>query len=120
MKKYFLDTSFLLDLMEEKQKALEVHRKIKGKEVTGTPCLYELSKFVQFDVSDLVRDKEVLRFNHQDAEAAGRIYRELKKKGGLIGEIDITISGMVDNRQLTLITRDRDFKKVEGLNLRLY
>lgn len=119
VKNYFLDTSFLLDLMKENDKAIEIHKKIKGRELTGTPCLYELAKFAQFDVSEFFRKNEVLEFDEQDAELAGEIYRKLEREGELIGEIDIIISGMVSNRNLVLVTRDNDFQNVNEIKLKL-
>ena len=118
--KYFLDTSFLLDLMKEKKEAVKIHRKIKGDEFTGTPCLYELSKFAQFDVYEFLKNNEVLKFGPKDAKIAGKIYQKLAKKGQLIGEIDIIIAGMVSNRKFTLVTRDKDFEKIEKIKIKNY
>ncbi|MFW6111287.1 MAG: hypothetical protein ACOC6H_04545 [Thermoproteota archaeon] len=38
MKRYFLDTSFLIDLINGRKEAIDIHHNIKGKEVTGTVC----------------------------------------------------------------------------------
>lgn len=106
--------------MEEKKEAIELHNRIKGREVTGTPCIYELSKFSQFDLLKFFKHNEILTFNSQDARMAGEIYRNLKNTGKLVGEIDIIISGIVKNRNLILVTRDDDFKKIPDLELELY
>lgn len=42
MRKYFLDTSFIMNLINEEDEAIRIHEEIKGNEVTDTPCLYEL------------------------------------------------------------------------------
>ncbi len=120
VKSYFLDTSFLIDLMNEREKALDIHEDIKGTEITGTLCVYELSKFTEFDVKQLFNDKEVLEFTITDAEEAGDIYYELSNQGSLIGEMDMVIGGMVRNRGFSLVTRDDDFKKIKGIDLRFY
>lgn len=120
MKNYFLDTSFLIDLINEEEEALDKHRDIKGQEVTGTPCIYELSKFTQFDLSELFGQKKILEMNSSDAETAGNIYYNLSSEGIKIGEMDLIIAGMVKNRNAVLVTRDKDFKKVEGLELEMY
>ncbi len=120
VKSYFLDTSFLIDLMNEREKALDIHEDIKGTEITGTLCVYELSKFTEFDVKQLFNDKEVLEFTIIDAEEAGDIYYELSNQGSLIGEMDMVIGGMVRNRGFSLVTRDDDFKKIKGIDLRFY
>lgn len=120
MKDYFLDTSFLVDLINEKEVAVKKHESIKGQEVTGTPCVYELSKFTQFDLSDLFFAKEVLKFSIEDAETAGEIYYQLKEEGDNLAEIDTIIAGMVSNRDLTLITRDSDFRRIEEIEVETY
>lgn len=118
MKKYFLDSSFIIDLINEKEEALELHQQIRGKEVTGTINLYELLKFS--DITKFLLGKELVPLKKEDAIEASRIYRDLKKKGKLIADIDILIGGIVANRSYTLVTRDEDFKKIKDVNLKLY
>ncbi len=120
MKDYFLDTSFLVDLINEDKKAVQKHEDIKGREVTGSPCLYELSKFAQFDVQDLFSAKEVLDFTMDDAEEAGEIYYRLKKNGDSLAEIDTIIAGMVSNRDLIMVTKDSDFKRIDRIEVEFY
>lgn len=88
--------------------------------MTGSPCLYELSKFAQFDVHELFFAKEVLDFTIGDAEMAGKIYYRLKKKGESLAEIDTIIAGMVVNRDLILVTRVSDFQRIEGIEVETY
>lgn len=120
MKDYFLDTSFIVDLINEKESAVKKHEIIKGQEVTGTPCVYELSKFTDFDISDLFFAKEVLTFRIEDAEAAGKIYYKLREKGRTLAEIDTIIAGIVNNRDLILVTRDSDFQRIEEIDVETY
>lgn len=120
MKDYFLDTSFIVDLINERKNALKKHESIKGHEVTGTPCIYELSKFTQFDISDLFFAKEVLNFEIDDAGKAGEIYYRLREKGENLAEIDTIIAGMVSNRDLILLTRDSDFQKIKEIEIETY
>ena len=120
MKEYFLDTSFLVDLINERESALEKHKTIKGHESTGTPCIYELTKFTQFDPSDLFLGKEIYEFTLEDAKAAGNIYRRLCKEGDVLAEVDIVIAGMVDNRGLVLLTRDSDFERMSEIEVETY
>jgi len=120
VKDYFLDTSFLIELSKEKQTAINKHKEIKGNQVTGTPCIYELSKFTQFNYQELFGSKEVLQLKPQDAATAGKIYYQLKKQGELIGEIDLLIAGITKNRELTLVTKDEDFQKINNLNIETF
>ncbi len=64
--------------------------------------------------------KEVLLLNEEDAAEASRICRELKREGKLIADIDVLIAGIVRNPGLTLVTRDRDFERIKGIDLCLY
>lgn len=117
-KRYFLDTSFMIDLINQEKKAIEIHGRIRGMELTGTPCLYELQKFSEGIES--LSTKEVLSLEEEDASEASRIYRELRREGKLIADIDILIAGIVRRRGLVLVTRDGDFERVRGLDLQLY
>lgn len=118
MKTYFLDTSFLIDLAIAREEALDLHEDIKGKEVTGTVCLYELMKFTE-KIDPLLR-KELVPLEGDDAAEASRIYRRLKSEGKLIADLDILIAGMTSNRGYTLVTRDRDFENIGELDLLFY
>lgn len=120
MKDYFLDTSFIVDLINERKNALEKHESIRGHEVTGTPCVYELPKFAQFDISDLFFAKEVLNFEIEDAGKAGGIYYKLRERGEKLAEIDTIIAGMVSNRDLILLIRDSDFRRIEEIEVETY
>lgn len=118
MKKFFLDTSFIIDLINEEEKALDIHEKTKGKEITGTLCLYELLKFSE-KLTPLFK-KELVPLEKEDADKASQIYQELKSKGEPIADIDVLIAGIVANRGYTLITRDEDFKRIGDIDLQTY
>lgn len=119
MAEYLLDTSFLIDLLNGEKRVEEPHEMTKGEQATSTVCVYELSKFDGFDVSS-VNDKSVLRFSPDDAARAGNVYRRLKKEGEPIGETDSMIGGVALSRNLTLVTRDEEFRKVDGLETLFY
>lgn len=119
-KSYFLDTSFLVDLIREEEAALSLHGEIRGSETTGTVCVYELAKFAGLDYEGLFGGKRVLEFSPEDAQEAGEVYREQKERGDPIGEMDTLIAGTVRNRDLVLVTRDPHFEGVEDLELRGY
>ena len=120
VKRYFLDTSFLIDLIRGDEKAVQKHDEIKGHEVTGTICLYELSKFYKEDINEKFRDKDIIEMGIKDSVEAGKVYQELKEKGDPVGEMDTLISGQVRNRDLVLVTRDKHFEKVEEIEVEFY
>ena len=49
----------------------------------------------------------------EDVLSASRIYKTLKDKGKLVGDMDVIIAAQAINRGLTLVTKDRDFLKVK-------
>lgn len=118
VKRYLLDTSFIIDLINEESEALKIHEKIIDEEVTGTPCVYELLKF-SGRIQPLF-EKEIVPFDHGDAIEASNIHRNLRECGVLIADIDILIAGIAKNHGFTLVTRDRDFQRIEGINVLHY
>lgn len=47
----------------------------------------------------------------------GAIYAELKTKGQLIQQNDVWIASLALQYQLTLLTKDKDYERISGLNL---
>ena len=62
----------------------------------------------------------VLPFNQEASLEAARVYRELKKRGVLIGIRDIMLAGIAIINKLKLATNNKkDFKEIKGLTLLL-
>ena len=120
MSEFLLDTSYLIDLVYADDDAVALHEEIGGMAATATPCLYELAKFVESDLEELFAAREVLSLTPSDATEAGRVYREHHDAGDLLGEMDTLISGVARSRDLTLVTRDDDFKRVSDLDCQYY
>ena len=58
----------------------------------------------------------IVEFDSGSAMEYGRIRADLRKKGSLIGQMDMLIAAHAKSRSLTLITNNIDeFKRVEGL-----
>lgn len=114
-----MDTSFLIDLMNSQEDALELHEETRSSQATSTVCVYELSKLDGFEPSKLEPNR-VLGFTRDDAESAGDVYRRLRDAGDMVGETDCMISGVALAREMELLTRDEDFEKVDGLETIYY
>jgi predicted nucleic acid-binding protein len=119
MAEYLLDTSFLIDLINGEERVSRIHEDTRGEQATSTVCVYELSKFDGFETSS-IDGKRVLRFSPDDAGRAGKVYSSLSEKGKPVGETDTMIAGVALNRELTLITRDADFDRIDGLDTLSY
>jgi tRNA(fMet)-specific endonuclease VapC len=62
-------------------------------------------------------DLELLAFDDDDAEAAGRVRATLERSGTPIGAYDLLIAGQALRRDLTLVTANAsEFGRVRGLN----
>jgi tRNA(fMet)-specific endonuclease VapC len=62
-------------------------------------------------------DLDLLDFDDEDAQAAGRIRAALEKSGAPIGAYDLLIAGQALRRGLTVVTANTsDFSRVTGLN----
>jgi tRNA(fMet)-specific endonuclease VapC len=63
-------------------------------------------------------DLPLLRFDAEDARAAGEIKVQLKRQGTPIGHNDILIAGQARARGLAVVTRNvGEFRRVEGLKV---
>ncbi len=116
-KKYFADTSFLIDLFRGEKKAKNIRK--GNRIVTGIITLYELSKISDFNRSKLERNT-VMPLKPSDVKKAAELYRRLDARDEKVGELDYLIAGQAMNRDLILVTRDQHFKRFEKLETRFY
>ena len=110
-KTLYADTSFLIDLFNGRKEAVHILDEAESI-VTGSVCVYELSKIAEFDRSKL-KGNTILDLGKGDVRQAAGFYRDLSERGEKIGEVDYLIAGQVSNRDLVLVTRDRDFRKLD-------
>jgi predicted nucleic acid-binding protein len=68
----------------------------------------------------LVRRLEVLPLDGDTAEEAARLGGELDRRGLAIGNLDLLIAAIVRTNRSILVTRDRDFQRIPGLQLETY
>ena len=58
----------------------------------------------------------IMDLSPEACEEAAEIYRELKEDGCLIGEFDIIIAAIARANHEALLTHDKHFKCVKGLD----
>lgn len=69
-------------------------------------------------IDDLVSIMPVFPLGKKDAEAAAKVYNDLKQVGKLIGNQDILIAGICINRDISLMTRNTEhFSRIQRLKL---
>ena len=115
---YFADSSYLIDLTREKSEALDIQE--DNSIITGLIGVYELGKLSDLTVEQIRAGNQVETVNSKDIQKAVNIYRELKAKGEMINQLNILIAAQSINRDMTLLTTDEDFEKIEGLKTRYY
>ncbi|PSH02454.1 MAG: PIN domain nuclease [Nanohaloarchaea archaeon QH_8_44_6] len=117
-KNYFADSTFLIDLAKGVKEAKSIRKKAKIIS-TSKLCVYELAKFSELDL-DKVDENKTEHLELGDIRKAGDIYRELRRRGEMINQIDILIASQAIKRDKKLLTADSDFKKIEDVETRFY
>lgn len=114
------DTSLMVDASRKRKYALNLIESYSGKEQIATTIItkYEMlrgapEQYVDF-VSDLLKRFVILDFGNDALDETVKTYKNLKKKGKLINELDIMIGGIAAANNETLITKDKDFLNLES------
>lgn len=121
-----LDTSFILDLWDEKPDAVAKARQIdaRGEPIyIPTPVLYELWEGVARSerpraeaakVLDFAAGHDLLPFSDSDAREAGLLSGRLSRSGRMMGTVDVQIAGVAKAREQTLLATDRRFRELSA------
>ncbi len=128
-----LDTSFIIDYLNNQENAVNYFRKIIENEeefATTVITIYELEVGVRKSkhkeknrqiINVFSKKAKVLEINLIVTEIAAKIQDTLAKKGKLIDDFDIFIAAVcIANNQKILTKNVKDFKKIEGLNVETY
>ena len=118
-----IDTDILIDHLRVKGPGVKIFEDIIRNK---TPFTTNINKFellcgardkneIQI-INECLLGITTLPFDQTSTEEAGKIYRDLKKKGKLIGIRDIMIAGIAKANKLTIATRNlKDFKRIPSL-----
>jgi len=119
-----LDSDILIAILKGRPEAIQ---KITKLEEEGDPLsttiitAYELLKGAYLSrsseetlakVTNAISEIQVLNLTIKSCEEASKIYRDLKKKGHMVGEFDILIAAIARTNDQTLITRDEHFELI--------
>lgn len=128
MKRYFLETSVIVNFLRNKYNAVDAIKNLEGELVSSYVCLAELYEGI-FRVKSRNRaEKAVLNFftglsevyglDQEIAETFGQIRTELKRKGKVIEDLDIFLAATCLVYNLTLVTYNPGyFERVRGLKV---
>jgi predicted nucleic acid-binding protein len=119
------DTSLLIDATRGKKYVLDLIDSYRETERAATTIVtkYELLRGVSKGnlgyILELLGLFEVLDFEDKAVEESVKAYKSLKEKGKTISELDFLIIGIAVANNETLLTRDKDFLKLENNTIKV-
>lgn len=129
MKEYMLDTDICSYILKERPlSVLARFRKLKMEQlcisvVTYAELIYGVEhssskKINRAIIDDFIKHLSVIEWNKNAAEHYGIIRTDLKKKGTLIGAMDMMIAAHARSRKSILVTNNQNhFRRVKSLNI---
>ena len=129
MKEYMLDTDICSYILKERPSSvLARFRKLKMEQlcisvVTYAELIYGVEhssskKINRAIIDDFIKHLSVIEWNKNAAEHYGIIRTNLKKKGTLIGAMDMMIAAHARSRKSILVTNNQNhFRRVKSLNI---
>ncbi len=127
-----LDTSLLIDVMGNDEKALKKLNELRSKGITfsiPSPVIFELfsgierSRFPSAEkqkVENLLVDQMVIPLDQRSAEIGGEIDGMLIRMGKRIDAVDAMVAGIARELNQPIITRDNHFSRINGIKTEKY
>ncbi|AGK60042.1 putative nucleic acid-binding protein, contains PIN domain [Archaeoglobus sulfaticallidus PM70-1] len=128
---WLFDTSFVIDLFKHDKKALK-----KAEETDSSPSIKAISVVTAHEVLrglHYIGDEEKLKlgeaslsrfeiipYTYEIAKRAAEIDASLIKKGEMLPFPDVVIAATAITYDLSLVTREDHFKRIEGLEVEEY
>ncbi len=121
---YCIDTNIIIDILRgDGELGLKIDNICSsGTAVFITPitlCELYRGAYGHFNPDEKIREIEsfvsnfdFLDFNEESCREFGKLHFRLKKKGKIPSDFDLMIASIVNVNNLILITRDKDFKKI--------
>ncbi|SRR6266487_5139888 len=132
MKRYLLDTSLLAAYLQSRMQAVQlIHPFIERHEVATSILVdAEVTEYLlglphaakrQHDLRQLLREVYPYFLTYAILERYTDLRRKLRPPigKGLIGDMDTLIAATAIERNLTILTADRDFERVPHLKMKL-
>ncbi len=124
-----IDTSVLIPFLNGAPDVVDKVREVSSKtdriEITIITA-YEIMKGAYLsskrednleDVKEAISNMQILDLTPQACEEASRIFYSLKESGKMISEFDILIAAIAKTNGENILTRDRHFESIKGIDL---
>ena len=124
--KFLLDTNIIAawlkgetSVADKIDKAKEIHIPIiaVGELYYGALYSTQVAKNIK-EIKSITANYGVLQIDEKTTIAYGNIKAALRKKGKPIPENDIWIAAIAKRFKLVVVTRDKHFKEIEGINIK--
>ena len=119
--KICLDSDFIIELINKKEKANDLFEKYYRLDTyTTTINIFELLQRVEKieDVESFLNKVNVLDFDEKSARLASETHKELKSKGQILEFRDLFIAAICLSNNLTLITLNKKhFSRIRNLKI---
>lgn len=128
MKRYFLETSVIINFLRGKEKTLETIENLEGELSSSFVCLAELYEGI-YQIKEKQRAErgvldffsglsEIYGIDEEIAKNFGQIRANLKQKGKVIEDLDILLAATCLVYGLVLVTSNpRHFERVKNLEV---
>lgn len=123
---FCLETTFLVDLLKGEKRAIEAYKKIRDSkfyttsisawELVRGPKLAGRKKELETALK-MLENIDILPFSFKSAKIAAEVERHLREKGMEINLVDVLIASVAIEHGLKLVTRDKHFARIEGLEV---
>lgn len=128
MKRYFLETSFIVSFLRGKKEAIKTLEKIEEELVSSFICLAELYEGIYRVKKQKEAERsiitffsglsEILALDIETAKNFGRIRATLKGAGKVIEDLDILIAASCIAHNCILVTYNpKHFERIKGLEI---
>jgi len=119
-----LDSSAIVEIIRGTSNGKEILDKLKGEVFVSPFSIYEiflgLKQNENILLERLLNTSQILNFDVGSAMSSAHIMDTLTKKGQKINIIDIFIASIALSNNLTLVSLDKDFTKIDNLKTLIF
>ena len=129
MKKYFLDTSVIIDYVRGRGETISLIEKLDGELSSSYLCLAEIYEGIANTKTDKEKKEEAVKtffrglnevygLSEEIAVKFGVLRAELREKGQMIPDMDLLLAATCLTQNLTLITGNlKHFRRIKDLQI---